>query len=86
MSYYKLVDGKKMDGHLLDIATNAVEGKGDGRISKEDSESLLKAVTDGGVYTDVEKVTMDHIRTNFQWTEGADEWFRTQIAAWAGSK
>ena len=86
MSYYKMVDGKKMDGHLLDLTTKVVEGQGDGRISKEDGEVLLKAVTDRGLYTDVEKDTMDYIRTNFKWTEGADEWFRTQISTWAGTK
>ena len=86
MSYYKIVEGKKMDGHLLDLANKVVQGQGDGRISKEDGEVLLKAVTDGGVYTEVEKETMDYIRHNFKWTEGADDWFRTQISAWAGAK
>ena len=86
MSYYKIVDGKKMDGHLLDMATSVVEGQGDGRISKEDAEKLIGAVTDGGVYTDTEKDTMEYIRANFKWTEGADDWFRTQISAWAASK
>ncbi len=86
MSYYKIVDGKKMDGHLLDMAAKVVEGQGDGRISKEDCDVLLKAVTDGGVYTETEKVTMEYIRQNFNWTDGADEYFRTQISAWAGAK
>ena len=40
MSYYKIVDGRKMDGLLLDMASNAVKGQGDGRISKEDSVLL----------------------------------------------
>jgi len=86
MSYYKIVEGKKMDGHLLDLTSKVVEGQGDGRISREDGEVLLKAVTDRGLYTGVEKDTMDYIRTNFKWTEGADEWFRTQISTWAGAK
>ena len=86
MGYYKFVNGKKMDGHLLDLARKVVEGQGDGRISKEDCVVLLKAVTDGGVYTEVEKETMEYIRNNFKWTEGADEWFRAQISVWAGTK
>lgn len=86
MSYYKIVEGKKMDGHLLDLAAKAAEGQGDGRISMEDGAVLLKAVTDGGVYTEIEKETMDYIRHNFKWTEGADDWFRTQISEWAGTK
>ncbi len=40
----------------------------------------------GGIYTEVEKDTMEFIRDNFQWTEAADEWFRSQIATWAVTK
>ncbi len=86
MSYYKVIEGKKMDGHLLDLAIKVVKGQGDGRISKLEGGVLLQAVTDGGVYTDVEKDTVDYIRHNFKWTEGADDWFRTQISIWAGAK
>jgi len=75
-----------MDGHLLDLAVTMVKGKGDGRISKLEGGLLLKAVTDAGVYTDIEKDTMDYIRHNFKWTEGADDWFRTQVSIWAGAK
>ena len=86
MSYYKIVDGKKMDGHLLELAEKVVQGQGDGRISKEDAQKLIGAVTDGGLYTDIEKDTMEYIRTNFKWTEGADDWFRKKISEWAGTK
>jgi hypothetical protein len=86
MSYYKTIDGKKMDGRLLDMADQAVAGAGDGRISRADAEALIAAVKDGGTYTDVEKDTMEHIRDNYRWTEGADEWFRTEIASWAATK
>lgn len=83
MSYYKTIDGKKMDGHLLEMAEEAVKGAGDGRISRADAEIILNAVKDGGDYTEVEKDTMEYIRDNFNWTESADDWFRSQIAAWA---
>jgi hypothetical protein len=86
MSYYKVINGKKMDGHLLDLASKVVQGQGDGRISKLEGGVLLQAVTDGGVYTDIEKDTVDYIRSNFKWTEGADDWFRTQVSIWAGAK
>jgi hypothetical protein len=86
MSYYKIVEGKKMDGHLLDMAIKVVEGQGDGRISREDGTVLLKALTDGGIYTEVEKETMEYIRSNFKWTDGADEWFRTEVTSWAATK
>jgi hypothetical protein len=83
MSYYTTIDGKKLDKNLMELAEKAVKGTGDGRISIADAEGLLKAVKDGGIYTDVEKDTMEYIRDNFQWTEGADRWFRTQISSWA---
>ncbi len=86
MSYYKTIDGKKMDGNLLEMAEDAVAGIGDGRISKRDAEAMIESVMDAGDYTDIEKDTMEYIRDNFKWTEGADEWFRSQIASWAAKK
>lgn len=86
MSYYKLVNGVKMDGRLLDMAEKAISGEGDGRISRLDAEALFAAVQDGGEYTDVEKATMEYIRDNFKWTESADTWFRSQVASWAATK
>ena len=83
MSYYKTINGKKFDGHLLELAEDAVKGAGDGRISKADAEMMIGAVKDGGIYTEVEKLTMEYIRDNFQWTDGANEWFRSEITQWA---
>ncbi len=85
MSYYKTVDGKKMDGYLLSMADKAVQGAGDGRISKKDAEEIIKVVIDGGSYTEAEKATMEYIRDNYKWTEAANEWFRSQIAEWEES-
>ncbi len=59
MSYYKTLDGKKLDGRLLEMAEEAVKGDGDGRISKADAQMIIGAVRDGGAYTDVEKDTME---------------------------
>lgn len=86
MGYYKTVEGKKMDGYLLSMADKAVQGAGDGRISKKDAEEIIEVVKDGGTYTETEKATMEYIRDTYKWTDGADEWFRSQIAAWAVSK
>ena len=83
MGYYKTIDGKKMDAYLLTMADKAVQGAGDGRISKSDAQKIIKLVQDGDSYTDVEKTTIEYIRKNYNWTEGADEWFRSQIASWA---
>ena len=86
MSYYKTIDGKKMDSRLLEMAEKSIQGAGDGRISKADAEAIIQAVNDGGEYTDVEKNTMEYIRDNFTWTDSANVWFRNQISSWAGTK
>jgi len=82
MSYYKIIEGKKMDGRLIEIAQNAVQGTGDGRISLKDAEQIFESVRDGNVYTDIEKSTIAYIRKHFKWTDGADDWFRNQISSW----
>jgi len=81
-SYYKTINGVKMDRGLLDLADESVAGKGDGRISKADAAKLLDAVKDGDAYTDVEKATIAYIRENYKWTEQADAWFRSEINKW----
>ncbi len=82
-TYYKVIDGKKFDKQMLEIAEATTAGKGDGRISLADAHRLIAAVTDGGRYTDVEKDTMAHIRENFKFTEEADVWFRDEIRRFA---
>jgi len=81
MSYYKIIDGKKMDNHIIEIALQATIETGS-HISVEDAEKILAAVIDGNIYTEVEKVTIAYIRRNFNWTEAADDWFKTQISSW----
>ena len=82
-SYYKIIDGKKYDKQMLEVAETATSGQGDGRISLADAKRLIASVTDGGRYTDVEKDTMAHIRENFKFTEEADSWFREEIRRFA---
>ncbi|UKN02576.1 hypothetical protein K6119_03500 [Paracrocinitomix mangrovi] len=86
MSYYKTIDGVKYDKEILDLADKLTAGQGDGRLSVDDAGQLLEAVKDGGTYTDIEKETMAYVRDNYQWTDAADEWFRTEIRKWAGTK
>jgi hypothetical protein len=38
MRYYKIIEGKKMDGRLIEIAQQATNNIGDGRISIKDAE------------------------------------------------
>lgn len=84
--YYKEIDGKKYDRHILEVADEAVAGRGDGRISLDDAKKVLAAVKDGSAYTDIEKATMVYVRDNYKWTPEADEWFRTEIRKWAAEK
>lgn len=86
MGYYKTIDGVKYDGEIIELAEKLTAGKGDGRLSVDDAGQILEAVKDGATYTDIEKETMAYIRENFKWTEAADEWFRTEIRKWAGTK
>lgn len=82
-SYYKTINGVQYDREMLEIADKATAGKGDGRISVDDAKELIKAVTDGGRYTETEKTTMGYIRDNYKFTEEADAWFREEIRRWA---
>lgn len=82
-TYYKVIDGKKYDKQMLEIAEQTTAGKGDGRISLADAQRLIGAVTDGGRYTDVEKETMAYIRENYKFTDEADSWFREEIRRFA---
>ena len=85
-SYYKTIDGKDYDREMLEIADEAVAGVGDGRISIEDAQKLLGAVKDAYKYTDIEKATMKYIRENYKFTYTSDQWIRTEIRKWAGTK
>ncbi len=80
------VDGKTYDAGIIAAAEEAIAGRGDGRISQADAEMLLAKVKDGDTYTDFEKATIKMLREKFQWTEAADEWFRTEIRSWAATK
>jgi len=82
-TYYKVIDGKKYDKQMLEIAEQTTAGQGDGRISLADAQRLIGAVTDGGRYTDVEKETMAYIRENYKFTDEADSWFREEIRRFA---
>jgi hypothetical protein len=86
MGYYKTIDGNKYDGELLELAEKLTAGAGDGRLSKDDAAQLLDGVKDANSYTDIEKETVAYLRDNFNWTDAADEWFRTEIRAWAATK
>lgn len=83
ISYYKQIDGKRYKAATLAEANESVDGKGDGRISKADAEKIFATISDGHVYTQVEKDTMHYIREHFNWTPEADELFRKKVRSWA---
>lgn len=83
ISYYKQIDGKRYKAITINMADQSVSGQGDGRISKEDAEKIFATISDGKAYTQVEKDTMHYLRTNYKWTEGADQLFRTKVRSWA---
>ncbi len=80
--YYKKIKGKNYDRKLLEIADTAVTGRGDGRISINDSKKLLRSVKDSGVYTDVEKATIKYIQGKYKFTKEADIFLKGEIDKW----
>ena len=85
MGNYREIDGKKLDASLLELAEKLTIGTGDGRISKADAEQLFNKVTDGGVYAEMQKETIEYIRKHFIWTDHADTWFKEEIISWRSS-
>lgn len=81
-SYYKVIEGVRYDREMLDIAEEAVAGKGDGRISIEDVQKLYEAIIDGDKITDIEQTTLDYIKENFRITEAAAKWLEDELAVW----
>ena len=84
--YYRTIAGKKYDRIMLEIAEEAMAGRGDGRISLEDAQRLIDSVKDANKYTDIEKATMRYIRDHYHFTPASDQWFRKEIRRWAATK
>lgn len=82
MISHKVVDGKTLDVRLLTLAEKAVQGSGDGRISRDDAENILLVIKADGFYTDVKRETVEFISKNMRWTEAADTWFREHLSGW----
>ena len=82
MSYYKVINGKKMDSKIVDLAAQLVQGAGDGRLSMKDAEALFKLVIDGNVITTIEEDTIDYIFKTYHWSTSASEWFHKELKTW----
>jgi hypothetical protein len=69
--YYRIIDGLNFDNILLSSAENMIEGQGDGRISIDDSNILLKKIFDRGSITNIEYRTIFLILKNYKLTKEA---------------
>lgn len=78
-SYYKIIDGLRYDRRILDLAKELISGRGDGRISREDTEKLLPLFGDKGKITIEEERSLYYLLDNFNWTDTGKEWFIQQI-------
>lgn len=82
-TYYRYIDGKRYKAVTLKMADEAVDGKGDGRISEEDAREIFSTISDGKQYTPTEKATIRRLRENYKWTDRADKVFRHLVGSWA---
>ena len=60
-AYYETIDGVKFDREALDVARESVAGKGDGRVSLSDAQTILNTILDGGGVTAIEFRTAFHV-------------------------
>ncbi len=76
------IDGTSYDAGLLKTAEKLVSGRGDGRLCREDAETLLAQLTGSDGFSQLERDTVDFIREHFEWTEAAADWFGTELGKW----
>lgn len=78
-SYYRIIDGLRYDRKILNEADRRVKGRGDGRISQDDAESLLPLFGDFGDVTIIEERTLQYLLEHYQWTDAAETWFLERV-------
>lgn len=79
MSYYKTINGKRLDSRIIALAEKSVSGARDGRISTVESKSIFHATIDASKITAVEKSTLLYILKKFNWTPAAAAWFKARV-------
>ena len=77
---FKIIDGKKYDNGLLNIAAELTEKVEE--ITIEGSKQLLSKISDYDDYTQIEKQTIAYIRKNYKFTSEANQWLRKEIKKW----
>lgn len=80
MSFYKIINGIKMDGPMFTCAQEAANKNFDGKIYLEDAYKIFEAVQDDDIYTEVEKDTVSYLLTHFSWNPVALEWFQKKLS------
>jgi len=80
-SVFEIIDGKKYDKELLQVAAELTEKKEE--ITLEGSKQLFTQISDYDDYTQIEKQTVAYIRKNYKFTPEANKWLRTEIRRWA---
>lgn len=68
---YQNIDGIKYEKELLDLAKKHTTGVGEGKLSKDEVADLFKSASDGQGVTEIEKLTLEYIRNNFEFTDAA---------------
>jgi hypothetical protein len=86
MGYYKVVEGKTFDADLFALAERAQKNDPEGRISQETARKMYEAVIDGGVYSQVERDTVDYLLNNMSWNADAKRWLLTELESWESLK
>lgn len=80
MSFYKIIDGQRYDRKVLKLAEVLIQGRGDGRISRDDASKLLESVQDGRGITETENRSLFYILDNYKFTDSARAWLSDTLA------
>lgn len=86
MGYYKVIDGRTIDGDLYALAEHANHGDQGGWISLETARKLFDLVIEGGVYSEVERATITYILEHLRWQTEARQWFLHELGIWESLK
>lgn len=76
---YVSIDGEKYEKELIELAKKHTTGRGEGKISKDETEDLFNSANDGQGVTDIELKTLKYIRANFEFTDASAKLFDEKL-------
>jgi hypothetical protein len=79
MSFYKIIDGKRIDSRVLQVTQEAAN-RNNGLLTLDDAQRIYEAVAEDDIYTYAEKNTVLYILSNFKWTEQASLWIKSKLS------